>query len=214
MGMHRRGVVAVAIIVAGCATAVPSPTMPVPASPTLPAVLPGETWLAFQTNTAAGYGVHLIRPDGTGLHRWPAAVPGTHEHPDWSPTGDRILLNTVTSDDTEDLWVGNVDGSDAHVLLDCVDPCLWVDEAAWSPDGRTIAFQRLVVEADGHLVSTLELLDLASGGKSVVLTMPDQEVVLAPRWSPKADALAVELIHLPADSLDVDPDSGAVGVWT
>ena len=164
-----------------------------------PAVLDGESWLVLQTMSAAGYGVHFVRPDGTGLHRWSAAVPGTHEHPDWSPDGQRILLNSVAEDGTEDLWVGGVDGSDAHVLLECAAPCIWVDEAAWSPDGTQVAFQRLVGDATGKLTSTLELLDVATGATSVVLTMPTQEVVLQPRWSPDGERIVVEAIHLVAD---------------
>jgi Tol biopolymer transport system component len=175
-------------------------------------VLDGEAWLAVQTQTAAGYGVHLVRPDGTGLHRWPAPVPGTHEHPDWSPDGQRILLNAVMPDRTEDLWVGEADGSDTRLLLDCVAPCIWLDEAAWSPDGTEIAVQRLTRGDGGGFTSTLERLDVATGVTTVILTMPAQEVVLAPRWSPDGRRLVVEHLHLVADDIDADIDRGGIGV--
>lgn len=196
--------------VASTPTPSPTPTS-LPSSPP-PLVGVGDPWIAFQTLSAGGYGVHLVRPDGTGFHKWPVDIMGTHEHPDWSPDGSTILLNSVMPDGTEDLWVAAAEGGEGRLLLDCVDPCLWVDEAAWSPDGMRIAFQRLVRRDDGGLVSTLELLDVEAGGTSIVLTMPSQQVVLQPRWSPDAHRLVVEVIHLPADSLDVDPDWGAIGV--
>ena len=191
-----------------------SPAATVAASPTRtpsPTVGDEEAWIAFQTGSSAGYGIHLVRPDGSGFHKWPAAIPGTHEHPDWSPDADLILLNSVPSDKTEDVWIAGADGSDAHVVVDCVAPCMWADEAAWSPDGATVAFQRLVRDGAGF-VSTLELLDVATGRTSVVLTMPEREVVLAPRWSPTGDRIVVEVVRLVSDDVDGGMDGGAVGV--
>jgi Tol biopolymer transport system component len=202
--------------VAASAGAAPvSPTAP-PASPSplrtpLPSILPGEPWIAFQTMSSAGYGVHLVRPDGTGFHRWPAKIPGTQEHPDWSRDGQRILVNAVDADGVMDLWVADADGAHEEQLLDCEAPCVWANEASWSPDGRTIAFHRGVVE-DGVLRSTLELLDVASKTTSVVLTMPVGQVVLAPRWSPDGKHLVVEVIHLPQPTVDAEPDGGGIGV--
>jgi Tol biopolymer transport system component len=200
----------VAAVVRSPSAAPSATTRPTPTP--LPQLLDGESWIVFQTRTAGGYGVHFVRPDGTGLHKWPAPVSGTQEHPDWSPDGSRILLNTVMPDRTEDLWVADVDGSNPRMLLDCVAPCAWIDEAAWSPDGRRIAFQRLEPMEHGHLISTLELLDVDTGATEVVLVMPDQQVVLQPRWSPDGRRIVVEVIHLTEDRLDADVDDGAIGI--
>ncbi|MEO5884844.1 MAG: hypothetical protein ABIQ58_04945 [Candidatus Limnocylindrales bacterium] len=235
--MHRRAAclaIAVALF-GGCATAAPSTSLttagapttasfpptatpvtaaPVTAQPTatpLPSILPGETWVAFQTTTAAGYGIHLIRPDGTGLHRWPSGIAGTQEHPDWSHDGERILLNAVDGGGIHDLWIANADGSDPTLIVDCVEACLWANEPAWSPDDQTVAFQRAVL-ADGELRSTLELLDVATGDVRVALTMPSKQVVLAPRWSPDGTRLAVEVVHLPEATAEAEPDGGAIGI--
>ncbi len=185
------------------------PASPSPSAPTV--VLPGEPWIAFQTNGANGYGVYLVREDGTGLHHWPSGIAGGYEHPDWSPDGQRIMVNSIEPDGTEDVWSAHVDGSDAVRHIDCVAPCVWVDEAAWSPDGTRIAFQRLVASDDG-VISTLEIFDLATNTSTVILTMPKLEVVLAPRWAPDGERVVVEVVHLPESSLEVDPDGGGIGV--
>lgn len=224
--------ITLALVASGCAGTPPPTTLPSasagpatptagphgatdpPASPSLPAtteVRSGESWIAFQTRGADGYGVYLVREDGTGLHLWPSGIAGGYEHPDWSPDGQRILVNSVEADGTEDLWSAGVDGSDAVRHLDCVAPCVWADEAAWSPDATTIAFQRLVIVTDVFR-STLEILDVETGTTTVVVTMPERQVVLAPRWSPDGTHLVVEVVHLPDTSLEVDPDGGGIGV--
>lgn len=224
--------IALAIVATACAGAPPSTAPPsMPSAPPAPAasassstaplvsptasgstaVLPGESWIAFQTNGANGYGVYLVREDGTGLHHWPSGIIGGYEHPDWSPDGERIMVNSIEPDGTEDIWSARADGSDTVRHIDCAAPCVWADEASWSPDGTRIAFQRLV-DGDDGLTSTLELLDLATKAVTVVLTMPDLEVVLAPRWSPDGRRVVVEVVHLPEPSLEVDPDGGGIGV--
>lgn len=202
---------------AAATSGLPSPTpatatsTPDPTATPLPTPRPGEAWLAFQTMSAAGYGVHMVRPDGTGFHRWPSGIPGTQEHPDWSPDGARIVLDAADGEGVHDLWVANADGSAATLVVDCVEPCLWANEPAWSPDGLTIAFHRAVL-VDGELRSTLEILDLASGDVRVVLTMPTKQVLLAPRWAADGKRLAVEIIHLPEATAEAEPDGGAIGV--
>ena len=191
----------------------PSSAPPSPSpSESRPVVGDGEPWISLIAQTGAGYGVHFVRPDGSGLHRWAAGIPGTQEHPDWSPDGRRLVVDTVDSLGVRDLWIADADGSDARRAIDCVDPCTGVDEPAWSPDGGSIAFQRIVVGDRGTMTSTLEILDVATGTTRVVLTMPTRQVLLAPRWAPDGRRLVVEVARLPEDSYLVDPDGGAIGI--
>jgi len=200
---------------ASTATAVPvltaEPSAPPTASPK-PAVQAGEPWIAMQTETTS-YGVHFVRPDGTDLHRWAAAIPGTQEHPDWSPDGEWVLVNAVDAvTSIEDLWLARADGSDERRLVDCEAPCIWADEPSWSPDGSWVIFQRLASKAGGGVVSTLERVDVESGATSVLLTMPAMHIVLAPRFSSDGKRVTVEVLRFPADSFVVDPEGGAIGV--
>jgi Tol biopolymer transport system component len=194
----------------------PSPPPSAPASPTpsasRPVVGDDAAWISLIAESEAGYGVHFVRPDGSGLHRWTAEIPGTQEHPDWSPDGRQLVIDSVDSADVRDIWIADADGSDARRVIDCVDPCRGVDEPAWSPDGASIAFQRIVVGDMGTLTSTLEILDLATETTRVVLTMPTRQVLLAPRWAPDGRRLVVEVARLPEDSYLVDPDGGAIGI--
>ena len=218
-----------AVLVAACgpsagspaATLVPTPAAPAaspaptasatPAetpAPTPVAVLPGEPWLAYQSGGPFGYGIYLVRRDGTDLLFPIRGVPsGVQEHPDWSPDGAQLLLTVTESEDdgseTEDIWVADTATWQVERLVDCEAPCTWADEPAWSPDGASIAFQRLV-EEEGGLSSTLELLDVATGATRVVLVAPARRGILAPRWSPDGGRLVVELLELAGGGADTE----------
>lgn len=173
---------------------------------------PGEVWIAHQRQGRQGYGIYLIRPDGTGLHTPFADVPGgVQEHPVWSPDGTRLVFSVTADDETEDLWVSGVDGTDATTLIDCVAPCVWVDEPSWSLSGDRIAFQRMVSIGD-EVRSSLEILAVDTGAIDVVLEAPRNVVYLAPQWSPDETRLAVEVMDLPEPTLEAEPVGDAIGI--
>lgn len=205
-------VLAAAVVMAG-GTAVPAPSpTPSPArSSSAPAadaraVLPGESWIAYQD---VGRGIVLIRPDGTGDHMaFPYIPGGIQEHPDWSPSGDRLVFSVQTAA----IWVGDADGSNAEKLVDCIAPCAWVDEPAWSPDGGSIAFQRTVSKA-GVGVSTVEIYDIATGGIHIAYEAPPKRFLYAPRWSPDGRSLVMEVAMRPTAALvDSTPTGVALAI--
>jgi Tol biopolymer transport system component len=165
---------------------------------------PGEPWLAYQSGGRFGYGIYLVRPDGTDVRFPIRGVPaGVQEHPEWSPDGTRLLFTVTENEETEDIWLADAATWEARRVVDCVAPCTSADEPAWSPDGSTIAFQRLV-EQDGGFTSTLELLDVATGATRVVLEAPARRGILAPRWAPTGDRIVVELLELAGDGADAE----------
>ncbi|MEP6985162.1 MAG: hypothetical protein ABI970_06180, partial [Chloroflexota bacterium] len=88
----------------------------------------------------------------------------------WSPDGRQILFVSYTTNFRAELYLVNVDGSNAHRLLDLEPSSQW--EPSWSPDGSKIAFFSrewnytnflFVVNADG---SDLQNLSKGLNGKA------------------------------------------------
>ena len=207
-----------AVLVAACAsgasttprpvTSVAATAAPTPAPTTLasPSAAPplgttvgdGEEWIASQAN----FGIHLVRPDGSGDHAAFPFVPGGEQfHADWSPDGQRIAFSV--DGDTRVIWAGDADGSNTAKLVDCVAPCLWVDEGAWSPDGKSYIYHRMI-DKDGTGVSTLEILDVASNTTRVVLTAPKSRAFYQPRWSPDGTKVVTEFAKMSSPAVDSD----------
>ncbi|HEY3335451.1 MAG TPA: hypothetical protein VGK16_09485 [Candidatus Limnocylindrales bacterium] len=186
-----------------------------PASPTAtprPAVFPGESWIAFQSDTGGGtYGVRLVRPDGTGLFFPTNTAEGTEQlHPDWSPDGTKLVFSTLGAA-ARDLWVTDADGGNADHIVAC-DVCSLADEPAWSPDGTQIAYHAHRLEDDW--VSTLEIYDVGTRTSRVVWTAPSDHAVYAMRWSPDGTRLVAEYVHRRNGTKDLDDfDSGALVIF-
>lgn len=145
----------------------------------------GEPWIAFQWMAGAGDGMFLVKLDGTGRHRL-AAGPGSQTHPDWSPDGQQIAYVTVTPADRSELWVVNVDGSDARRLFSCLVPCNQVSYPDWAPDGQSIYFG-LDADASADAPPTtfrVARYHLATEATTIVLERKDGMSAEQPRISP------------------------------
>lgn len=183
-------------------TAVPTTVGSVGAAPSNIPVA-GESWIVYQDDQT-GEKVILIRPDGTGRHSPTADVPGySQSKADWSPDGQQLAFVVNDQQGTFDLWTVKADGTDAKQVLDCVDPCVWFDDPAWSPDGRSIAYSRMTDDR-GVGRATLEVVDPNTGVITVVLEAEATNFYAGTRWSPDGNSLVVEVAQRSGESVDDD----------
>ncbi len=104
-------------------------------------------------------------------------------NPAFSPTNDRLVFSGLSAGIT-DLWVVNIDGSDARRLNRDLHGDL---HPQWSPDGRTIAFASdRGPDTDFDVLrfgkSQISLMDVESGR---VRVLPNQDGLnINPQWAP------------------------------
>jgi Tol biopolymer transport system component len=120
-------------------------TVPVPAH----ATFPGRNGLiAFTAGTDAGSQLFTVRPDGTGL-RQVTHLDGDAVNVDWAPDGRRIVF-AIGREDSARIAIARPDGSGLRVLPQ--PDGVFDDQPSFSPDGRTIYFERFTVATNDDAI--------------------------------------------------------------
>jgi len=121
------------------------------------------------------------------------------EQPRWSPDGRQILFVVRVDNPQADpsrpneggeLYVVNADGSGARRLL--ARPGWYDSNPAWSPDGRTIAWDSYHIPPTVAIVGGIWLLDVATGRTGLVVPYDEAFPARRPKWSPDGRQLVVE----------------------
>jgi Tol biopolymer transport system component len=164
----------------------------------VPANAPNEEKIAFTTvsregKSIASVAIALMNPDGsqrTTLTKGDAM----EMDPALSPDGKRIVFVTIGREDQKsELWVMKADGSDRKQLADnkgkgiAFSPC-------WSPNGRKIAYSRMVIDG-GDPPAGGDLMVIDADGKNVMLLANG----IMPAWSPDGKKILYTVIQKAGD---------------
>lgn len=144
-----------------------------------PAWSPGGDWIAYYSASAVGYGLYIIRPDGSDKRQ---ILAGDAEYPAWAPDGRHLAFMSLgfppgrSSADYE-IYVVDVDGGNLRRLTNLTGEDGW---PAWSHDGTRIAYTRMPTEVESEIhVMT------ADGQDDHLVTDPNDDLgEYSPNWSP------------------------------
>lgn len=151
---------------------------------------PDDRRLAFGCRIGDGDpDIWAVDADGQNLVNLTDAHPGKQEWPSWSP----VLPNNTSRiayaqyvDNVPQIWTMNADGTDPRQVTAGMD---W--EPAWSPDGGTIAFRRiLTANATG-----IWLVNAAGGSERELVGSHLAGSQESPAWSPDGRFVAFVSTH-------------------
>jgi hypothetical protein len=151
--------------------------------------LPSGTRVRLSAEGCAAWtdGAHLWALPGPGGTSRLLVAEGQVLDLAWSPDGRRLAYVVAAEDLSPALWVVDVAGADAPLLLAQGGAEMW-SRPSWSPDGQRLAFSRAPLGAETASASDIWLVDADGGGLRPLLHNDLEES--NPAWSPDGRHLA------------------------
>ncbi len=130
--------------------------------------------LVFQSGRDGDDDIYIMEADG-GDVRQLTDEPGRDYEPDSSPDGRQLVFSSERAGEGgAQLYLMNVDGSGVRRLTFSAgeDGQVVDDYAHWSPDGRTVVFQRSTVREGEGADADIWLIDIETGEESQLTDTP------------------------------------------
>ena len=137
---------------------------------------PDGRLIAFQSYRDGVFNLWVIRPDGSGLRQLTQG-PYDHREPRFSSDGLELAFSTDASGSYAVHALELATGKTRVIA----DGAREEYEPAWSPDGKRVAF---VVDN-----TSIDVVDLATGGRSTAVTVPAGQILHAPAFTPDGKGL-------------------------
>ncbi|HEX9027805.1 MAG TPA: hypothetical protein VF823_01445, partial [Anaerolineales bacterium] len=94
--------------------------------------------IAFMSDLTGKYEIYIMNADGSGLYQLTNDPNAEMIDPAWSPNGTKIAYVRLTGDGMGLLYTSFLDGIRFGAISSI--PYLFMENLAWSPDGKYIAF--------------------------------------------------------------------------
>ena len=177
---------------------------------------PAGQQVVFIGETAAGPALFIADADGSNAR---PIIDRDHskvayhdlDMPQWSPDGSRIALILGSPDDPNQrrVYVVDADGSDLRLVSHETRPHS-DNNAAWSPDGSHIAFQRWYADASGGLSVTQPITVVGvDDGTEVQVGIVNVDGYLGWSWSPDGTAILEVAQNTDEKRLQIVPIDGS-----